>query len=131
MPAPFCPLASDSARSALTRRTVLKRGLAGILAWSVAPNFFPSSLFGKTAPSNRLTIGLVGNGLICGSHTGTLLGMTDDCRIVATCDVMRGKAEKMRDRIEKSYGSAKDSGSPARGVDIHDTHEELLARDDL
>ena len=115
----------------LTRRAVLKRGLAGILAYGVAPNFFPASLFGKSAPSNRLTIGLVGNGLICSAHLGTLLDLTDDCRIIATCDVMRSKAEKVRDRIETAYGKAKDSGSKASGVDIYSIHEELIARDDI
>ena len=59
----------------LTRRAAIQRGLAGIFAYAVAPNVFPSSLFGKNAPSNRLTVGLVGNGLICNSHIGTLIGL--------------------------------------------------------
>jgi predicted dehydrogenase len=115
----------------LTRRTLLQRGLAGIFAYGVAPQFLPASLLGQSAPSNRLTIGLVGNGLICSSHIGTLLGLTDDCRIVATCDVMRSKAEKARERIETAYGKAKASGSRAAGVDIYATHEELIARPDI
>src|SRR3954466_3585116 len=93
----------------LSRRAVLKRGLAGIIATGVAPNFFPSSLFGKSAPSNRLTLGLVGNGLIGNHHAGILGGRGDEARIVAVCDVHRGKAEKMRDRLEKAYGDKKDS----------------------
>src|SRR6185503_3920228 len=109
---------------AITRRTVLKRGLAGIFACGLAPNFFPVALFGKSAPSSRLTIGLVGNGLIAAHHVGILTGRTEDCRIVATCDVVRSKAEKMRERLEKAYGREKDSGSPTRGVDIYPTHEE-------
>ncbi len=117
--------------SPLTRRTFLQRGLAGILATGAAPAFLPASLFGRSAPSNRLSIGLVGNGLICSSHLGTLLGLADDCRIVATCDVVRSKAEKARDRIETSYGKAKDSGRRAAGVALCATHEELIARDDI
>ncbi len=117
--------------ASLTRRAVLKRGLAGIVAYAAAPNFFPASLFGKSAPSNRLTIGLVGNGLICSSHIGTLIGRPDDCRVVATCDVMRSKAEKARDRMETAYGKIKDSGTRARGLEIYATHEELIARDDI
>ena len=113
----------------LTRRTVLQRGLAGIFASAVAPNFFPASLFGKSAPSNRLTVGLVGNGLICNSHMGTLLGR-DDCRILATCDVWRSKAERARDRISRSYGTEKDSGT-YKGIEIHARYEDLVARDDL
>ena len=81
----------------LTRRAALGRGLRGILAAGLAPQLVPARLLGKAAPSNRLTIGLVGNGLICNAHVGTLLGLTDDCRIVATCDVARSKAEKMRE----------------------------------
>ncbi|MBI5768900.1 MAG: Gfo/Idh/MocA family oxidoreductase [Verrucomicrobia bacterium] len=116
--------------SPLTRRTVLKRGLAGVFAYAVAPNFFPASLFGKTAPSNRLTVGMIGNGLICSAHLGTLLGR-DDCRIVATCDVWRSKGEKARDRIARAYGNQKDSGTPAKGIDLYARHEELIARDDI
>lgn len=120
---------TNSPVSPVTRRIVLKRGLAGILAYAVAPNVFPSSLFGKSAPSNRLNVGLVGNGLICSSHIGTLLGR-DDCRIVAVSDVWRSKAVKARDRIEKSYAADKDKGT-YKGVDIYAKYEDLVARDDI
>src|SRR5687768_3695836 len=115
----------------VTRRAVLQRGLAGVFAFGLAPNFFPARLLGKSAPSNRLTIGLVGNGLIAAHHVGILTGRRDDCRIVATCDVARGKAEKMRERLEKAYASDNESGRSARGIDIYAKHEELIARDDI
>ena len=108
----------------LTRRAAIQRGLAGIFAYAVAPNVFPSSLFGKNAPSNRLTVGLVGNGLICNSHIGTLLGR-DDCRILAVSDVWRSKAVKARDRIEKSYAADKDKGT-YKGVEIYAKYEDLM-----
>jgi predicted dehydrogenase len=121
----------SSPATPLTRRAVLKRGLAGVIAYAAAPNFFPVSLFGKTAPSNRLSVGLVGNGLICSAHIGTLLGRMDDCRVVATCDIHRGKAEKARQRIATAYGKARDSGTPARGIDLHHYYEELVTRPDI
>lgn len=107
----------------LTRRMALKRGLAGILAYGIAPHFFPARLFGRTAPSNRLTIGMIGNGLICNEHVGSLTGR-DDCRIVALCDVWRSQAEKMREKVARAYGDA-------GGIDLHFRHEELLARHDI
>ena len=113
----------------LTRRAVLQRGLAGIFASAVSPNIFPSSLFGKNAPSNRLTVGLVGNGLICNAHIGTLLGR-DDCRILAVSDVWRSKAVKVRDRIEKSYAADQDKGT-YKGVDIYAKFEDLIASGDV
>lgn len=122
---------SPRSSSSLTRRTVLKRGLAGVIAYAAAPNFFPASLFGKTAPSNRLNVGIVGNGLIASSHLGTLLGRPDECRVVAVCDLNRSKAEKFRERIGTAYGKLKDSGTPAKGTDIYAIHEELIARPDI
>lgn len=122
------PTRSPASR-VLTRRSVLQGGLAGIVAAGLAPNVFPARLFGRNAPSNQLAVGIVGNGLIAGSHVGTLTGR-DDCRILATCDVVRSKAEKMRDRIDKAYGASRDSGT-SRGVAVYALHEELIARPDL
>lgn len=113
----------------LTRRTAIKRGLAGILATSVAPLFLPSRLFGASAPSNRLTIGIVGNGLIATQHVGGLLGRSD-CQIVALCDVWRSKAEKLRQRVEQGYADRAGTGA-FKGVELYGTHEELVARPDL
>jgi predicted dehydrogenase len=125
-PASLRPQASSS----LPRRAFLQRGLTGILAAAAAPNFFPARLFGQNAPSNQLTVGIVGNGLIASSHIGTLIGR-DDCRVLATSDVVRAKAEKARDRMLAAYGKNKDSGSPARGLDIYARYEDLIARPDI
>ena len=124
------PSSPPSSVSGLPRRHFLRRGLAGIFAASVAPNFFPARLFGQNAPSNQLGVGIVGNGLIAASHIGTLLGR-EDCRIVAISDVVRSKADKARDRILTAYGKNKDSGTPARGLGVHARHEDLIARSDV
>ena len=113
----------------LTRRTVIKQGLAGIIAYAVAPNFVPSTLFGRTAPSNRLNIGFIGNGLQFAGHFSAVMGR-DDCRVVALCDARIAKAIKRRDEAEKSYGDAQPGGT-YRGVKAYQYHEELLARDDI
>ncbi len=88
-----------SPSAGLSRRTIVKQGLAGIIAYAVAPTFVPSSLFGRTAPSNRLNIGFIGNGLQFAGHFSAVLGR-DDCRVVALCDVMLAKATKRRDEAE-------------------------------
>lgn len=113
----------------LSRRTAIKHGLSGILAFGVAPLVLPSRLFGASAPSNRLTVGIVGNGLIATQHVGGLLGR-DDCQIVALCDVSRSKAEKMRQRVEEGYAGNAGTAS-FKGVDLYGTHEELVARPDI
>lgn len=113
----------------LTRRDALKTGLKGILAAAVAPRFLSSSLLGAAAPSNRINLGLIGNGLICGSHFAGLIGR-DDCRIVATCDVARAKAERMRDQAQQQYGQDQ-AGGTWRGVTAYQYFEDVLARDDI
>ncbi len=110
--------------SPITRRTALKQGLAGILACSFAPLLVPSRLLAQaTAPSQRIHVAVVGNGLIARSHIGTLLAR-DDVRIVALVDVNRKAAEAARSRIAAQYGEA---DAPT----IYGTHEEMLRRQDV
>jgi len=115
--------------SLMTRRGAIKGGLAGILAYAAAPVVLPSSLFGRTAPSNRINIGMIGNGIQCGGHFEALTGR-DDCRVVAFCDVVLAKAAKLRDRAAAIYG-ASGPGGAYRGLAACQHHEELLARDDV
>lgn len=121
--------ASTTSLPLLTRRAALKHGLTGILAAGIAPMFLPSRLFGKSAPSNRLTVGLVGNGLIASSHVERLVGR-DDCQIVALCDVWRRNAVKLQGNVEEGYASATGT-SGFKGIDLYATHEELIARSDI
>ncbi len=111
------------ASEALTRRQALHHGIAGILAAASAPLFFRSQLLGQSAPSNRIQLGVIGNGLIASSHIGGLMGR-GDCRIIALCDVSRSAAEHARARISQTYG---DGSTPA----IYSTHEEILKRQDI
>jgi Oxidoreductase family, C-terminal alpha/beta domain/Oxidoreductase family, NAD-binding Rossmann fold len=113
----------------LTRRAAIKHGLAGILATGFAPLFLPSRLFGASAPSKRVTVGIVGTGSIASHHVGVLLGR-DDCQIVALCDVWRSKAEETQARIQRNYADKADAAS-FRGLDLYGTHEELVARPDI
>jgi len=123
------PPPSLSAEIPVTRRTVIKQGLAGILACAVAPLVLPSRLFGSSAPSNRINVGFIGTGLQFNGHFSAVLGR-DDCRVVALCDVWRSKAERFRDRAERSYGEAQ-AGGRYRGVGAYQDHNELIARDDV
>lgn len=97
--------------------------MAGIVAAASAPLFFQGRLWGQTAPSNRIALGIVGNGLIATAHIGALVAR-DDCRILALCDVSKAAAQKAQARIVESYGG---KDAPV----LYSTHEELLKRADL
>ncbi|HWA85222.1 MAG TPA: Gfo/Idh/MocA family oxidoreductase [Opitutus sp.] len=110
----------------LSRRAFLKTATVASAALT-----FPRLLRARSGetPSNRLSIGLIGNGLICHSHYDALINR-DDCRIIACCDVNLAKARAMRDRVEHHYSLESPTGR-SRGVDAYQYHEQLLARPDI
>jgi hypothetical protein len=74
-----------------TRRTFLKGTVAGALATGF-PAIVPRSVFGATAPSNRINIGAIGVGRISRVHEMPSVikftGVTGrDNRILAVCDL--------------------------------------------
>ena len=77
-----------------------------------APTIIAASAIGadgKTAASERITIGMIGTGKMCsGYHMGTLLGF-DDVQIVAVAECDSTRREIARKRIaEKNGGRTSD-----------------------
>ena len=70
----------------MKERTISRRGFVkgGVVAGAAlgVPSIVPSSVFGKTAPSNRVNLGQIGCGNISGYHWGHLSKM-DDVQVVA------------------------------------------------
>lgn len=102
------------------RNTAL--GIAGIVGF---PYIVPSSVFGSdraVAPSNRITLGLIGTGNINTHHREAFL-TEKDTRIVAICDPVTARRESHRDRINQAYGY----NACADYRDFRD----LLAREDI
>src|SRR5262245_46002758 len=103
-----CPMKSspifsppDESRPPLNRRAFLQRTLAaGALA--VSPAFGPTLSRGETAPSNRVTIGLIGKGLMGAGH---LERITNDpaFQTLAICDVDRVRRDSGKEKIEAIY----------------------------
>ena len=96
-----------------TRREFLKRAAVAGTALSL-PTIVPGTVFGAAAPSNRITMGLIGMGLMMGSHHRIMLGR-EDAQVVAVCDVDRDKRERAKAQTEKSYGARKASGPQRSG----------------
>jgi predicted dehydrogenase len=111
-----------NARPTLSRRRVIKGGLAAALGCS-APMFLPSRVLGRdgaTGPNSRINIGIIGNGLISGGHRGWAVS-GDATQVVALCDVNRQVLDKLVAEVKAAEGSC----------DGHDDYRELLARDDI
>ena len=79
-------------------------------------------LDGAIAPSERITLGLIGNGNINGHHREAFL-VQKDVRIVAVCDPVTARRRAFRDRINQAH-----EGNVC--VDYRDFRD-LLARVDI
>ena len=86
--------------SKLNRRQFLAiTGMAAV----AAPTIIPASALGrdgKTAPSNRITVGAIGVGWQGGSNMGGFLGNAA-CQVVAVCDVDKNHLQGAKDTVNK------------------------------
>jgi predicted dehydrogenase len=116
-----------------TRRTFLKTSAGTALAASF-PAIVPSSVFGATAPSNRITIGAIGVGRISRGHDmpGVLqfTGVPGrDNRIVAVCDLSEERVTLGQQYVDDAY--AKKLGKPYTGTRGYSDYRELLANKEI
>ncbi len=111
---------SDAFESAFSRRSFIKT--AGAAAGAAA--VVPGALWGQARPSasNRITMGVIGWGMMGPSNTKIFLEQPD-CQVVAACDIDKGPLQAAVDTVNNKYGN-KDCKA------YHDYHE-LIARDDI
>jgi predicted dehydrogenase len=113
---------------ALTRREFLKS--AALASATLAlPTIVPSTVFGRSAPGNRITMGLIGMGLMMGGHHQIMLGR-EGVQVLAVCDVDRTKRERAKAQTEKSYAAKMASGT-YKGCDAYNEYERVIERKDI
>jgi predicted dehydrogenase len=109
----------------VSRRVWLKQALHGTAAMALMPSIIPASALGqgaRPAPSNRLTMGMMGLGSMGMRH---ILGFLQepDCQITAVCDVDSARRLEAIKVTNLHYG---DQGC-AQDTDFRD----MIARKDL
>jgi predicted dehydrogenase len=125
-----------------SRRAVLRGAIQAAAAGFAFPTIVPGSalgLSGTTAPSNQITVGVIGTGNQGFNDIRSFLA-DDRVRIVAVCDVNRestgywegkvGGREPAKRLVEDYYGKNRPSGT-YRGCDTHVDYKELLGRADV
>jgi predicted dehydrogenase len=127
-------------QKSLTRRNFLKNaGAAAGLVLGV-PYFVPSSVFGGTAPSNRINIACIGTGNQGFNNMRAFL-QNDDARVVAVCDVNKASfgykhpsqyygREPAKKEVNDFYARKNRSGI-YKGCDSYIDFRQVLARDDV
>src|SRR5690606_28620595 len=106
-------------------KTAAKSAVVGTVAISGFPSIVPSSVFGKTAPSNKINIGQIGCGRIAVTHDLAETFKYDVARIVAVSDVDRNRQSSCKKLIEGWY--AKKTGQ-SNYIDVkeYDDYHDML-----
>jgi len=104
----------------ISRRTFVKGLAASAVPWVIPGSAL--GLNGAIAPSNRLTLGMIGLGSMGLRHVKGFLE-EDGCRIIAVCDVDAERRKVAVDEINKRYENQD-------CADYNDFYE-MIARDDL
>lgn len=127
----------------MKRRLFLKNTALATASLSL-PSIVPSSVFGKNAPSNRITVGLIGTGRqgfgqnlqganlpleLVGSRLPGLIDVPD-AQILAVCDVDSWRMNEAKRFIETRYAQNTSKGS-FKGISTYTDFRELLARKDI
>ncbi len=122
-----------SHRREMSRRKALSlaaRGAGASTALAAGfPAIVPASVFGATAPSNRINVGAIGTGRISRSHDMPGVWKHDHAQIVAVCDLDRRRMEDAKVLVNGVY--AKKTGKPFDGVQGYVDYRDLLASADL
>ena len=86
----------------MKRRSFIKIAAAGAGA-IIAPTIVPSTVFGKSAPSNKIQIGQIGFGRIARSHDLPDTMWDDRSRVISVCDVDSKRATDGKRFIDSFY----------------------------
>jgi predicted dehydrogenase len=109
-----------------SRRDFLKMGAAAAIGF---PTIVPASVFGQTAPSNRINVGAIGVGRISRGHDLPGIWQFDQARIMAACDLDSKRVEEAKILINGYY--SKKTGKAYDGVTGYHNYHELLANKDI
>lgn len=116
-----------------SRRNFLRTATSGVLAAAVTPTILTRrslSADSQAAPSERITVGLIGTGRQMLLKNWRQFSQMPDVQVVAVCDADSWRMEHVRAAIDSHYGSATRSGS-FRGCDAYRDYRELLERKDI
>ena len=112
----------------LTRRHFLKTAAA-----VAAPVVLPSTVLGKdgaVAPSEKITVGMIGMGRQTCAYNLRRFVNEPDCRVVALSDCDRWRLDVTNDRVASYYGGKGRCGAFGH-VDRYLDFRDLLARQDI
>jgi hypothetical protein len=113
----------------ITRRTLLKRGVSTAAAAPIVVSASARGADGAVAASERLTLGLIGHGMMGRGHLRGAAG-NRAIQVLGVCDVDRVRREEGVRHVQATYAAQK-RAADYRGCAGYNDYRHLLARPDL
>jgi predicted dehydrogenase len=115
-------------KSKISRRSFI----ASAAALAAAPMFIPARALGRdgnVAPSERITVAVLGTGGRGSGHSHSLIG-DPSVQFMAACDAQKPKAEAIAKAADAKYAADIGAGK-YKGCTVHQDFREVIARDDI
>ncbi len=129
-------MVKKSKQSINTGNSMSRRRFMGTTAAAagavIGPALIPASARGadgQTAPSNRITVGQIGHGMVGRGHLRHLVS-SPEVEVLALCEVDRTRLDAGMAVVAEAYAERTASGAYG-GCSAYTDYRELLARDDI
>lgn len=114
----------------MKRRNFIKKSLATTAGTMIIPTVVPSSVFGKNAPSNKITVGQIGCGRIARGHDMPGVWQYDTAQFVAVSDLDNNRMEDGKKLVEDYYNK-KTGSNNAVDIKMYADYKEMLLNKDI
>ncbi len=112
-----------------SRREFILKSSASLAGTLILPTVVPSSVFGKTAPSNQINVGMIGTGRqAVGVNLNQGFLTLDKYRVIATNDVDSWRMQNATKVINEAYSKG---NKKYNGVEEYSDYRELIANKDV
>lgn len=114
----------------MKRRNFIKKSVTTAAGAMIIPTIVPSSVFGKTAPSNKINVGQIGCGRIARGHDIPGVWQHDVAQIMAVSDLDSNRMADGKKLIENHYNE-KTGSNNAVDVKMYADYKEMLLNKDI
>jgi len=119
---------TTASNQGINRRHFLKSASV-LAAAAAAPMILPGRLFGAGAPSNRITVAMIGCGRQVKSPNLPQLLTSEHAQVVAVCDVDSWRQTQAQQQVNAAYSKQKNSSY--KGCEAISDFREILSRPDI
>ncbi|MDX2413805.1 MAG: Gfo/Idh/MocA family oxidoreductase [Bacteroidales bacterium] len=109
----------------ISRRNFVRKGLVGTAGTIILPTIVPSSVFGASAPSNKINIAQIGFGRIASTHDLPEVMKHDIARVIAIADVDKNRMMQGKDWVLNRYEKINGKKNFV-DIDLYQDYREML-----